>query len=188
MAAKIYMEPKDVFPYFRSHGEELERRHKLLAENREFGLEMCLCSLDGFCNVYITVDGDEVFSEDLSATDAEADLTDLYNRYLHGGAVSAILEDEDPDDTDLDQEDAITERETELNDAMEELLLVFYPDFQDCPTEDLEAVVEDFKDRICQRLYDDYGLSVYRPMILVDEDGTESFEEYPYPDLEPEYA
>ena len=93
-----------------------------------------------------------------------------------------FVDDEVTEDSRLDQEDMISERELELDEAISLLLdTVLEEDAVMFFGTETDEVCEDLKDHILEYLYRKHGISVRRPMVLEDtETGEEFFEEYPY--------
>lgn len=84
----------------------------------------------------------------------------------------------DIDEEEEEQKENIKEREEELSDAASEFLAVAL-----YKAESIDYVdADEFLDDMMKILYEKYGVSPYRPMILEDDDG-EFYKDHPYPSL-----
>lgn len=84
----------------------------------------------------------------------------------------------DLDEEEEEQKENIKEREEELSDAASEFLAVAL--YRADTVDYVDA--EEFLDDVMRLLYEKYGVSPYRPMILEDEQG-EFYKDHPYPSL-----
>ena len=123
-------------------------------------------------------------------------LTDEILKIFSGDDVA----DSDSNSTNNDREDSlerpmqeIEDRETDIDDAVEDLINVILEKSQNYSSGKFKDIRDDVKEHILQYLYLKYGLDIHRPMFLVfegEKEGEEikEFREYPYPDLELEDA
>lgn len=94
-------------------------------------------------------------------------------------------EAEEDELTDLEIEDMISERESELDCAVWELLeTVLQGVYCDDCCEDFDDMLDDLKEHFLEYMARKHDLPVYRPMILEYDDGTEELSEYPYEEME----
>lgn len=183
MAARIIVDPSDVWDYFNEHIDELFGSMKMIADNSQYGIEIYLTETGNLPTIMVSADGEEIEEEScVSANDCVKTVQDFYDKYLSDGVVG-ILMGEDGDKTMSEELELIDEREAEIDDAMYMLLDTLVSNLFDF-VEEPDELCEELKDHICEYLYQKYDISVYRPMYLECEDGTEEFAEYPYPEME----
>lgn len=79
-------------------------------------------------------------------------------------------------------EDLIYEREDELELAVQDMLLMFSPDIEVMLNkEELSELTKSLVDEVGEKLYTQYGLSIYRPTIFKDVVTNKiQFTQYPY--------
>lgn len=175
---KITVDASEVWDYFQKHKAELEKSEHTIAENEEYGVEISITNEEGLPCFMVTADGYQYAEERaVSANDCKETVETLYENFLTEKFVDGA-----EDESRLDQEDMIAERELELDDAFTMLLDTLIED-------DLglffgaeeDEILEDIKDHTLEYLYRKHGISVRRPMVLEDEEnGEDFFEEYPY--------
>lgn len=176
---KIIISAGDVWDYFQKHKEELRKTEHIIAENEEFGVEISLSAENGLPCFVVTADNYQYDEERaISESDCKETVEKLYDDYL----TNNFVDDEVLEDSRLDQEDMISERELELDEAISLLLdTVLEEDAVMFFGTETDEICEDLKDHILEYLYRKHGISVRRPMVLEDtETGEEFFEEYPY--------
>lgn len=175
---KIMVDSSDVWNYFQKHKAELEKSEYIIAENEEYGVEISLTNEEGLPCFIVTADGYQ-YSEEraVSANDCKATVETLYENFL----TEKFIDGEDYASR-LDQEDMISERELDLDDAFTMLLdTLIEEDLGLFFGAEADEVLEDLKDHTLEYLYRKHGISVRRPMVLEDEEtGEDFFEEYPY--------
>lgn len=176
---KITVNASDVWNYFQKHKEELEGTEHIIAENEEYGVEISLSAEHGLPCFIVTADGYQYAEERaVSASDCKETVEMLYEDYLTESFVDGELCEESR----IDQEDEIAERELELDDAFTMLLdTLIEDDLGLLFGAEADEILEDIKDHTLEYLYRKHGISVRRPMVLEDEgNGEDFFEEYPY--------
>lgn len=133
-------------------------------------------------DIIVCVDG-EVFYED-SCWDEEDCATCVSQIYEK---MSKIKEKPDVTETDEEalQEMEIEDRENAIDAALYDFLDVALDgDIDSFPKARTEDFFEDCKEHFLEYLARKWEADIRRPMILVDPDGNESYEEYPYDLLE----
>lgn len=180
---KIYVEAPDVWEHFQSHLVAAMDGLVCLAENDEFGVTIYMMEDSGLPLISVEVDGDVIIEEQIeSEAECETDVAEIYDMYLTSSVIN-ILIDGDGEEPIIEELDDIEVRELELDDAIYALVDTFVPNLSEI-TDDIDVVYEDLKDHICEYLYQEHDISVYRPMILEDEDGSDYYTEFPYPEME----
>lgn len=89
-------------------------------------------------------------------------------------------------DVDEDEaiEDAIIEREDELDQAiMDFLATVLGEGFYDLDGDSSGEIIEDCKEHFLEYIARKFSISIYRPMYLEDEDGTDFYTDTPYEEM-----
>lgn len=181
---EILLEPVEVWGYYQKHLKELEGEPLVIAENKEYGVEITMSSENNYPLFIVTADGYQ--REEESATsedDCYYVVEELYDQYLTEKFIT--LDDEEL--TALDQQDAIFERETELDEMIMAMLsIALEQDPEMCiPSAEIDDVIEDIKDHFLEYIARKHNLPIYRPMILEDADGgADFFAEYPYEYME----
>ena len=121
----------------------------------------------------------------MSETDAEKTCSKIYDEYLTDKVVDILTEiAEDEEESLLEQQDAIEEREMELDIAVSEFISAVLGGDAYLDSEDYDDIIEDCKDHFLEYLARKHGLDIFRPMVLEDEDGEDFYEEYPYDCME----
>ena len=147
-------------------------------------------STSGFYEIYMTVnDGSpciEVYERDkdvsiyaeyfVSASDAEATVKRIYDKYF----VEYDDTEEEEDEDTSERDEKIREREHELMGALKDFIDVVTDGDQKFSEIFEEADAADTLDYILEHLAYDMGVVVYRPAIIVTDDEDEKYTEYPY--------
>ena len=186
----IIIEADDVWSYFQQHKKELEKVSHIIAKNEEYGVEITLTCERNL--PYFVVEADGYQYEEESATskqDCTITVEELYERYLTDNFLTELermdIVEEDPDiPTLLDQDDMISERELELDDAVS-MFMDTVLDYADIDIENIDDVYDDIKEHMLEYISRKHGVRIRRPMILEDVDSGEDFyTEYPYECME----
>lgn len=184
MAQKIIVEPRNLWSYYLEHKKQLTSTMFEIAQNKEYGISIYLSENEkGNASIVVEADDMEVYSETIvNDRDARTTCEKIYDKYLSDKVVDILAEmgiDDEDDMTALEEEDAIDEREAELDEALYSFLdTVCGEDYFDFYTD--YDMIEDIKDHFLEYLARKHGIHVRRPMVLEDEDGEDFFEEYPY--------
>ena len=80
------------------------------------------------------------------------------------------------------EDEIIEDREFELTSAMEDVLEVFCNGITEIDGNP-DEMVEYFKDLVSEQLYRKFGISIYRPMYLENENCELEFEDFPYEEM-----
>ena len=192
MKLTMYEAP-DVWVVFQQNKEELRNGMRMIAENPEYGVTVHITAerrgKDYLPDIIVYMDDDEVYSEAVvNEHDCTHTVQRIYDEYLDDEAiVNRMIEENRNELAELrQQEDDIEQREGELFDAASDMLDIFLNEKLDriVGYQEADEIVEDVMDHICEYLFREHGLSVYRPMVLEDDDGEEFFEEFPYDCME----
>lgn len=197
MAEVIICPAADVWDLFQREKPRFLSDMKLIAQNTSYAVEIYLTGEDrgitSFPNIVVMIDDDEVYSEvAVSKRDCEQTVVSIYDEYLSGSnVVNRIIEMEraesgkhEVDVEEMEQQMEIEGREEELDSAIWQ----FFHDVLGGPLDDLvdsaNEIYEDCKDHFLEYMARKWDLTIFRPMILEDEDGEEFYEEYPYECME----
>lgn len=186
---KIYVKPEDVWYFYLNNIQKLKEVQAKIAENTETAYTIFLTEDAGFATITVYRYENQIDEDFLvNKIDCESVVKATYNKYLYPVTVSADKaendkkngeEDNTPDDP-MAPDDEIYQREDELHMAALDFMEVVLG----CDREELEGeyhdVVNDIVDYVCERLADEHMISIYRPMWVQEEDGSESYVEYPY--------
>jgi hypothetical protein len=179
---KIIVEASDAWKYFNEHKNALKTNLCLIASNEEYGVEIYITEVIGTPFFSVTADGYQLTEKEANTEEECTEIVqELYDKYLTG----KFIDDEDLpfdeiEDT-LSEEDLISERETELDDAV--MFLVNTAVDNEDPvlySDKYDDIVEDVKEHVLEYLSRKHDLTIRRPMFLEDEDGEEFYDEYPY--------
>ena len=173
---EITVKPEDAWDFFKDQAKTLVHSYIPIAQ-ADGGVTILMgVEYSGMPNIIVMVEGDVVMEELATGKEDLADTLEyVYSVYANDRGYATGLSDE----PEFDEEDVIEDRERELDMAFDALLEIVVEHQYDLMMT-YEDVIEDLKDLVCERLARKYNLDIYRPMILVDEDGEEFFEEYPY--------
>lgn len=207
MAANIIMSPEDIWDFFEEHSDGLETIMHVIAENKEYGTEICLTNDGGLPCFVVTADDVEVETATCwEKTNCIFEAKRLYDWYLTDKAVQAIadaLETEKAqkfsdvyddegfyDEYDYSTEDEsllmmqeeIEDRESDLSWAIGNFLETVLSD-SNVSSDEVIEIEEDCLEHFLEYIHLKHGLDIYRPMWIKYEDGSEEFEEFPYENL-----
>lgn len=181
---KIHVDAKCVWDTYLDNMEKLQHQFIQIAENQEFGVSVELTASKNCGIVMVMVDNDCISETEIyERTESERVVSDIYDKFITGDVMSNLMDAEYENKNGVSQDDMIDERELDLDDAIYDMLSVFLDNDASLKGNG-DKIVSCMKDTIAETLYKKFNISIYRPMHLVDEDGNESFEEFPYPDLD----
>lgn len=181
---RIILDPSEVWDYYLQSEEILsDISSKLIADNILSGAQIYLCVIEDAPTILACVDNEVIDEETvLNEKDCKETVRRFYGEYLDD-SIDGTITSEIYEKTCYEEDDLIDERESEINDAIFSMIGVLLPDICDTDLE-IEETCEELADLICEYLYRNHGVSVYRPMYLKCEDGSEEFCEYPYEEME----
>lgn len=184
----VRVKPHEIWAFFKSHREELESKLILIANNEEYGVVIYLSETSGLPQIVVYMDDSQVYEEScVNEKDCEKTVAEIYEDYLTSRVLDTVLDEPTGKNEDralMEQDMRVSEREDELSDAVTEMLFTVLGDDYYPLSDDVEEITEDLKDHLCEYLFRKYGINIYRPMYLEDENGDEFFEEYPYDCME----
>lgn len=208
MAANIIIEPENIWDYFEENLDSLETIMHTVAENKEYGTEICLTNDGGLPCFVVTADDVEVETATCwEKTNCIFEAKRLYDWYLTDKAVQAIADALDTkearkfsdvyddegfydeynysteDESLLMLEEEIDDRESDLRWAIGNFLETVLSDSNVNGDEFIE-MEEDCLEHFLEYIHLKHGLDIYRPMWIKYEDGSEEFEEFPYEHLD----
>ena len=193
MGVHIHIPADAVWGFFQESRKRLNKEMVLIAENTDTEYAVYLTE-ENDLPVLAVAKGDEkteykehCVSEDDCTTVAKK----FYTRYLFPVMITddkyipEDVPDDGEDETWMDMEDAMYERNDELSLAMADFLAIALQEGDNDGTNILEAygyeVVDEILDRFLKELSEDYGFHIYRPIIVTEkESGCEVFTEFPY--------
>ena len=153
---------------------------EIIAENEEFGLEILLSSVNGSPTITVMADDIQQYEITTDLFHLEDVCRLVYDKYLDN-TINALSESADAA---VDLRDEIDDRESELDAAVDDFLGVVLQTFGYDTADVVDEIHDDVKEHFLEYLYRKFGMDIYRPMFLEDEDGEEFFEEYPYECME----
>ena len=190
-ARRIYIQPYELWSVFKSNALDLEQHSKICAEYDE--QSVWFFNDDGIPCFVVFNAGEEIETFDMF----DEDDIDQYIMVLVaiGFDESEIKQDEsecgsdnsEPGSesvavSDHEEQETIEAREDELDTIITNMVYDILGDDESGVSEaDIDDAAHLIKEVVCDILGKKYGMPVYRPMYLVDENGSKFFEEYPYP-------
>lgn len=184
MAQQIFITPEKLWDYYLEHEEELQYSRKtgyrgdVIAQNDDSGIVVLITNDDGIGKIVVYADGVQIYSEEVvSDADCRVTAAKIYNEYTTKDVLetlSALGDDEGF--TRFEMEDMISEREDELDMVFDDLLSALGIPYD-------EEILGDVKEHTLEYIYRKFGVEIYRPMFLEDENGEEFFEEFPYDNM-----
>lgn len=183
---EIIIEPCSLWEYLKG----LDKRGQLdnimyeIAKSEEYGTVVYVSKDEkGRYRISVEADDIEVYSDFIyNKEDAEETCNKIYNNYLTDRVVEVLMEI--GEDSALAQMDEIEIREEELTN----IVTVFIMDVLGGDTyydgTIFDEIIDDCKEHFLEYMARKHGFTIYRPMILEDEDGKDFFEEYPYECME----
>lgn len=187
MSMKVILTPSEVWSFFSENGFKFTSKVSEIAENKEFGVVVYLSAEGINPNIIVTQDDVTIHEEvAISPIDCERIVEEVFDQYLTYMVFNAIdVCNTTPlpspavaVDNTINHDSEIETREAELDEALMSFLSVVVEDERELDYLDPE-IVDDIKDHFLEYLAKEYGLPIYRPMYLEDDDG-EWYEEYPY--------
>lgn len=173
----IGVEPEDLWDYLQENITEIVMEPVIIAENWFEGslIQVSVNDIrkkDFYLTVFVEgmpVDECSIYGKDTA--------TQFYQEYIDTYIADPEMDygSMDEERAQMFEEDAITERDNELDIAFEDLLLTVW---EKTPTND---EVIDVKKKVLKLLSEEFpDKSIYRPLYLTDEKGNTVFDEYPY--------
>ena len=184
MPAKIDIMSSDVWGYFQDCKAELKTHMHQIAGNPDYGIEIFVTEDVGLPNIVVIADDVQIYEETaVSEKDCQKTVSKIYDEYLTDKILEKLSSD-DEDMSEFDVEDMIAEREDELDNAVYDFVMsVMQETYFDQSPSNFDNMLEDFKEHFLEYMARKYNLPIYRPMILVYDDGTEDVSEYPYEEI-----
>lgn len=189
MSNRIIKQPDEVWDFFYKNLDTFTFIREPIAEDAAFGVTVFVTEENGRPTIEVFSDDDRVYEEQcMNKSDCTETVGRIYDQYLGAKIVNmacaAQIEEQEEEDeyTRFQIEDEMATREALLDSAV----YLMMTDFLETPLDELvtgmeaDEIYEDMKDHIAEYLYRRWGLSIYRPMYLEDENGIEFFEDYPY--------
>lgn len=186
MNARIYVDADEAWEYCLSSRDAGDDDIIRLAENEDYGITVYMSLYGVFPVVTVEADGCEILEEIIEdSSECEKKVQAIYNDYLTSNVIDILGDANDGEEnkTLMEKLDKIDERELELDNAVWDLINVFVPNLFDIE-EDPDEVYEDMKDHISEYLYKKHNISIYRPMFLEEEDGSDYYTNFPYSEME----
>lgn len=191
MSANIILAPDEVWGYFFDNIEVLKNSMHMIAENKEYGIEVYVTERNDLPELNVTADDRDICSESVvNELDCTKTVCEIYDLYLTDRVVNTLddeVDERDYSDYGDELEDAdfnIQDRENELSLAFEDFFstAVWQSDID--VTDDREAIERDCLEHILEYLARKHNVAIYRPMWIDYGDGDIEYEEYPYDSLE----
>lgn len=172
----VYMQPEEIYQYWMTHLGSLEYAPYKVAEHTRREVEVYISVPAGKTDelTFTIIKGGVVCAEYTAYT--KEDVEFIFEEI----EVEDLSDISDPGLVSMD-EDLVEERENELDDCLLDLIDVFCQ--EDNPNLNQDQL-DELKDIICSIFKKKYGASVYRPMLLEDENGREYMSNFPYEELD----
>ena len=191
--AQIYVDASDIWDLFQKEKKLLEDHERKIAECPEYGTEIYLTGENGYPCIVVYADDDMVYTEIcVSPADCKSVAQSIYNDYLTEKVLQKYLDELDEEESDGCDDDQLAGRLVDIEDREADLDMAVF-DFVNTALDRLcieeymdesDEMCADVKDHFLEYLARKWGLPIYRPMYLVEEDGAEFYTEYPYECME----
>ena len=190
MGVHIHIPADAVWGFFQESRKRLNKEMVLIAENTDTEYAVYLTEENDL--PVLAVAKTEYKEHCVSEDDCTTVAKKFYTRYLFPVMITDdkyipedVPDNGEDDETWMDMEDAMYERNDELSLAMADFLAIALQEGDNDGTNILEAygyeVVDEILDGFLKELSEDYGFHIYRPMIVTEkESGCEVFTEFPY--------
>lgn len=188
MGISIYVLPENVWEFFQKNKKRLSDEMVVIAENEDTGYAVYLTEEEDHPYFCVCQGKGAPEYEDIAI--CKADCIEVAKvccaKYLlpitviangDGGCIMEMATDEP------DQEDIMYEREDELAMALYDFLsVVLQEDESFCGATDISDPewLEKVLDAILEDLATNFDMPIYRPMIITDDLGNETYTDYPY--------
>lgn len=179
----INLLPGEVWDFYQKNETKLAEEMALIAKSEPDGHEVYLTEDDGIPLIAVIKNGKTVYEEGaISENDTISTVSAIYKKYIYVGV----------DETECSSEEDSTDPNREILDAeildQEDALVSAFTDFLSVVTnfdykemDGLEGEINEMMESVLLTLTNEYGVSVYRPMFVMNTDtGKEEFTEYPY--------
>lgn len=199
----IIVEHTDIVEFYLANQLLLIHDYEKVAENEDIGVEIYLTNTNNHPVLSVFADGNQCNEISTSVDNLEKLTEFMYDTYLDeqnfiaattsddGDEGAVYFDDPYPDDMEGEayseeelERNLIDDRETELDAAVEDFLAVVLQTGGVIADPTMDEIHDDVKEHFLEYLARKHKIDIYRPMNLVDEDGEEFFEEYPYECLE----
>lgn len=186
---KIYVPCRGLWKFYLSNRLRCRESYVLVAENQDIGYGVYLTEEDCLLVLYVFLgenDRPEFRAEIPDEVSAEAIAGKTYLAFL--GAEDEEPEEEEPEDEleiepdEISEDDEIYAREDELLQASGDFLAAVLRMYDGEAVKEAygETLIEEFLEQALLTISEDFGLPIYRPTHLEDENGESVYVEYPY--------
>lgn len=196
MAEEISVPANEVWDYFQKNKSDLKSRMHLIAENKEYGIEVYVTEEHDLPNIVVTADDIQVMSSNvIDEKDCYDVVSYAYEYFLTERVVSTVgYDDYDPYrgsydngsyyDEAMAERECVEDREDELRYAMSDFLITVLrgSSFEDDET--AVQIEEDCLEHFIEYIARKHNIDVYRPMYIQYEGEDVEYCEYPYGVLE----
>lgn len=196
MGVHIHIPADAVWGFFQASRKRLNKEMVLIAENTDTEYAVYLTEENDLPVLAVAKGNEKIEYKEpcVSEEDCTTVSKKFYTRYLFPVVITDNKyvpgdnpdgDKEESDETWMDIEDAMYERDDELCLAMADFLAIALQEGDNDGTNILEAygyeAVDEILDGFLKELSEDYGFHIYRPMIIMEkESGCEVFTEFPY--------
>lgn len=179
----INLLPGEVWEFYQKNATKLTEEMALIAKSEPDGHEIYLTEDDGIPLITVAKNGKLVYEEGtISENDTISTVSSIYKKYIYVDEVAPDT-DSECDDANLEREMLdveILEQEDMLGSAFTDFLSVV-TNFDYKEVDEFEGEINEMMESVLLMLTNEYGVSVYRPMFVMNTDtGKEEFTEYPY--------
>lgn len=179
----INLLPGEVWEFYQKNATKLTEEMALIAKNNSDGHEVYLTEDSGIPLITVMKSGKTIYEEGtISESDTISTVSSIYKKYIYAdGDKTEHGSEEDGADPAKEMLDAeILEQEDVLMSAFADFLSIV-TNFDYKEMDGFEGEINEMMESVLLMLTNEYGVSVYRPMFVMDTDtGKEEFTEYPY--------
>lgn len=185
----IVFTASEVWDFFQENKTALLTQLVKIAENPETEIVVYLTSerkgSEILPSISVYLEDAEFYTEEaVNQRDCEQTVIKIYYEYLDTARLIDHLTRDDEEESDIYQQ--IDDREKELSMLVDDFVydMLGYSLSTEFGVSQAEKIKADLLDHICEYLYQVHEVSVFRPMVLEDENGEDFISEYPYEDME----
>lgn len=181
----IIVGSSDLWDYCVENIDDLfESRHEV-ASNSDYGTEVYITAEEGVIQIVVEVDDEEVYRENITnQKDCYVAANEVYSIYVTSQALDYLGAEVTFGNNYEKERMEIEEREEELDLLISEFITGVAENKTCCCRGGEDEMLQDIKDHFLEYMARKWGIKIYRPMCLIDEDGDEFYEEYPYECME----
>lgn len=200
MGVVVHLKSSDAWSFFQKNKVRLGKEMVVIAENTDTDHTICLEEEQGLPLVSVYRADKRLCEEGaVSEKDCEDTVKGVYFKYLF--PVKVVVADlPAKGKNEVEEDDGLLEEDISPEQMIEDEIYLREDSLEFAVTDFLEVllscsgpeqikklygdIIQDFLDRVCTVLAEDFLISVYRPTWIDDDEGNPQYVEYPYLDVD----